>query len=365
MSALFESLRQRIERDGPLTVAQYMAEVLTHPAKGYYTTRDPFGADGDFVTAPEISQMFGELLGLWCAEAWQRLGQPTPIMLVELGPGRGTLMQDALRAARIVPGFREAMNIHLVEVSPALRRIQAETLDAVHGLNWHTDITGLPDGPALFLANEFFDALPVRQFEKTPEGWSERLVGYDPASDRLTFALARPDREAEAHVPSALRNAQAGAVVEVSPGTRAIAQDIGRRIATDGGAALAIDYGYAGPEGRPTLQALHRHTPADVLNDPGTADLTAHVDFSALAAAFAAGGAAVHGPVEQSTFLKALGLAERATILQRGATADQAGRIDAARKRLTGPDAMGALFKAMSAVPSDFGVPAGFPEAES
>jgi NADH dehydrogenase [ubiquinone] 1 alpha subcomplex assembly factor 7 len=361
MTALFDSLRARIARDGPITVAQYMAEVLTHPAHGYYSQGDPLGARGDFVTAPEISQMFGELLGLWCAEVWQRLGRPDPIHLVELGPGRGTLMADALRAAKMLPGFRERLAIHLVEVSEALRARQAETLAGADP-TWHADVATLPDGPVLVIANEFFDALPIRQIEKTPDGWCERLVGHDPHADRLAFALSRPNAAAAAHVPEHLRDAAPGAVVEVCPGGRAIAESLGARVAAHGGAVLVVDYGYHQADGRPTLQAVRRHARADVLREPGSADLTAHVDFGALAAAVRRGGAAAHGPVTQATLLNALGIGERATILQRNANPRQAEAIAAAHKRLTAPDAMGELFKAMAAAPPAFGVPAGFPE---
>ena len=360
-TAAFEALRARITRDGPITVAQYMAEVLAHPAHGYYRRGAPIGAAGDFVTAPEISQMFGELLGLWCADTWQRLGAPSPVHLVELGPGRGTLMADALRAVRMMPGLRESLAVHLVEISAGFRARQAETLSGA-APTWHTDTSSLPAGPLLVIANEFFDALPVRQFEKTPDGWSERLVGYDPAADRLAFALAQPGAAAAAHVPAALRDAPNGAVVEVCPAAQAIAQDLGARIARHGGAAIAVDYGTPTPDGRPSLQAVRHHAPADVLDAPGTADLTAHVDFGALAGAFRAGGAATHGPVAQGTLLHALGIDSRAAILRRNASAAQAADIDAARRRLTAADAMGELFKALAATTPGLGTPAGFPE---
>jgi NADH dehydrogenase [ubiquinone] 1 alpha subcomplex assembly factor 7 len=223
-------------------------------------------------------------------------------------------------------------------------------------------VSDLPDGPLLVLANEFFDALPVRQFERTPHGWAERLVGYDPSAERLAFALTRPSQEAAAHVPPHLRRAAAGAVVEVSPAATAIAEELGQRIARHGGAALVVDYGYAEADGRPTLQAVRQHQPTDVLAEPGSADLTAHVDLGTLAAAFGRGGAVPHGPVGQGTLLNALGIAERATILQRQATARQAEIIEAARQRLVNADQMGELFKALAAAPADFGVPAGFPE---
>ncbi len=360
-TAAFAALRARITRDGPITVAQYMAEVLAHPEHGYYRRGDPLGAGGDFVTAPEISQMFGELLGLWCADAWQRMGAPSPVHLVELGPGRGTLMADALRAARMMPGFRDSLDVHLVEISADLRARQAETLRGADPA-WHTDTSTLPDGPLLVIANEFFDALPVRQFERTPDGWCERLVGYDPRADRLAFALTRPASSFAAQVPAALRDAAPGAVVEVCPAAQAIGRDLGARLAEQGGAAIVVDYGYAAPAGRASLQAVRRHARAEVLAQPGSADLTAHVDFGALARALAAGGAATFGPVPQGTLLNALGIAERAAILRRNATPEQAADIDAAYRRLTDADAMGELFRALAATDPTLGTPAGFPE---
>lgn len=354
-------LIRRLSAGGPITVAQYMAEVLTAPDDGYYTSRDPLGAAGDFVTAPEVSQMFGELLGLWAAEVWQRLGAPGRIVLAELGPGRGTLMADALRAARRVPGFAEALEVHLVEVSPALRDRQAATLGAAVTA-WHAEPGGLPEAPAIVLANEFFDALPVRQVEKTPEGWCERLVAYDPQSDGLAFALGAPSQNAARLVPDALRDAEPGAVFELAPAALSLAQDLGRRVAQHGGAALLVDYGRSETRCEATLQAVRRHARAEVLAAPGTADLTAHVDFPLLARAAQDGGAEVHGPVAQGDFLRGLGLEQRADILKRQARPEQRDGIEAGRRRLSDPEQMGTLFQAMAFAPPGFGVPAGFPE---
>lgn len=358
---LAQRLKRRIALEGPITVGAYMAEILAHPSQGYYATRDPFGAAGDFVTAPEISQMFGELLGLWCAEAWQRLGRPDPVALVELGPGRGTLMADALRAARMAPGFREALEVHLIEISPVLREKQREAL-AGASVTWHDDLRDLPDRPILAIANEFFDALPVRQFEKTPKGWAERMIGHDPETDRLAFALSAPSPKAAAYIPESLRDAAEGAVVEVSTTAIAQASELGRRIAARGGAVLIVDYGRDSPAAEPTLQAVRRHDRADVLTDPGEADLTAHVDFPLLARALREAGAEVHGPVGQGAFLRGLGIEQRAAILKRHATARQAEQVESALQRLTAPAQMGTLFKVLGAVPPGFGTPAGFPE---
>ena len=358
-------LIRRIRAEGPIPVADYMAEVLTAPVGGYYTRQDPLGAAGDFVTAPEITQMFGELIGLWLAEAWQRIGRPDPVTLAELGPGRGTLMADALRAARMVPGFAEAIRVHLVEVSPALWARQAETLDGripAGSPVWHGEVAELPEGPLLLVANEFFDALPIRQFEKTPDGWCERLVGYDPETERLTWALTRPTARAQSYVPEPLRDAHAGAVFELSPPALTIAGELGRRVAAHGGAALLVDYGRAESACEPTLQAVRRHRRADVLSAPGEADLTAHVDFALLAQAAREAGAETHGPVPQGRFLRGLGLDQRAEILQGQAAPDRRAAVETARARLADPEQMGELFKALAIVAPGYGVPAGFPD---
>jgi NADH dehydrogenase [ubiquinone] 1 alpha subcomplex assembly factor 7 len=358
ITPLAAELARRIAADGPITVADYMAAVLTDPRHGYYMGQDPLGARGDFVTAPEVSQMFGELVGLWCAETWQRLGAPSDLLLVELGPGRGTLMADALRAARVVPDFLAAISPHLVEVSPALRARQAEALAGAAPV-WHDDLAALPEGPLLLLANEFFDALPVRQFVKRAGGWHERLVdlaeGAGPDAPRFAFV---PGPRADDSVPGALRAAKEGSVFEVSPAALAVAAEIGRRLAAHGGAALVIDYGHAQRGVGETLQAVRRHARHEVLEAPGSADLTCHLDFAALAEA--AAGAEVHGPVEQGVWLDRLGIAARAARLKEAATAAQARDIDEALVRLSDPAAMGRLFKALALVPPGFGPPAGF-----
>ncbi|MEE8536242.1 MAG: SAM-dependent methyltransferase [Kiloniellales bacterium] len=359
-SPLAAELARRIAAEGPITVADYMDAALTDPRHGYYMGRDPLGARGDFVTAPEVSQMFGELVGLWCAETWQRLGAPAEIPLVELGPGRGTLLADALRAARTVPGCREALRPHLVEVSPALRARQAEALAGADPV-WHADLAGLPDGPLLLLANEFFDALPVRQFVKAADGWRERLValaeGASESAPGFAFTLGP---RADDSVPDPLRTATEGSVFEVSPAALATAAEIGRRLADHGGGALVIDYGHAERATGETLQAVRRHARHEVLESPGNADLTCHVDFAALAAAAREAGAEPHGPVAQGVWLGRLGIAARAARLKAGATAAQARDIDAALVRLTDPAAMGRLFKVLALMLPGAGPPAGF-----
>ena len=359
MTPLARHLAALIEQEGPISIADYMAACLGHPAHGYYATRDPLGAAGDFVTAPEVSQMFGELIGLWCADIWQRCGSPAPIRLVELGPGRGTLMRDALRAASVAPGFADAAHVHLVETSPVLRAAQAANVAAA---KWHDSFHDVPDGPSILIANEFFDALPIRQFVRTERGWHERrvAVGADTGCPRFQPVLA-PDPVALADdLPPAFRDAPVGGIVETSPASVAHMSEIARRVATDGIAALVIDYGHTQSAPGDTLQAVRGHTFADPFAAPGEADLTAHVDFAALAAAADAAGARVHGPVTQAAFLTSLGIDARAERLQATATESQARDIDAALARLTGRDQMGDLFKAVAVARADGPAPAGF-----
>ncbi|NIA71942.1 class I SAM-dependent methyltransferase [Pelagibius litoralis] len=368
---LIDEIVKRIERQGPLSIADYMALCLTHPTEGYYMKGDPFGAPratgddfgGDFVTAPEISQMFGELIGLWLADCWLRLGSPSPCLLVELGPGRGTLMADVLRACRAVPDFLEAADIQLVEVSPSLRRIQRENLPG-QAVTWIDSLAELPDAPFLLVANEFFDALAIRQFEKTAAGWAERRVGLAENGRSLAFGLAAASPVNAALIPDNLRSAETGSIVELCPAGLSLAAFLGARLAHQPGAALVIDYGAAESQIGPTLQALRQHRRQDVLQAPGQADLTAHVDFHSLAAAASAAGARAFGPVDQGAFLQTLGIETRAAHLAAAAPA-QAASIKAARHRLVDPAEMGSLFKALALVSPvdlapDLTPPAGF-----
>lgn len=341
-------IRRLIAIAGPMPVWQYMGLCLQHPEHGYYMTRDPLGARGDFITAPEISQMFGELLGIWAAAVWQLMGAPAAVNLVELGPGRGTLMSDALRAAHIMPGFRDALSVHLVETSPVLRQRQQQALaGADRPTHWHESLTSVPAGPAIVIANEFFDALPVHQCVRQEDGWHERLVTVD-ADGNLAFTVApEPMARFERTLPPAVRAAPVGAMFEWRNNDPVY--ELGRRIARDRGVALVIDYGHLHSDVGDTLQAVGEHAFADPLSTPGRIDLTAHVDFEALALAAEGMGARVHGPVTQAAFLRALGIHSRATTLKAKARSAQAAAIEAAVERLTGdgPKGMGALFKAI------------------
>lgn len=352
MTPLASLLVERIREGGPITVADYMAECLLHPVHGYYTTRDPFGAAGDFTTAPEISQMFGELLGLALAQAWLDRGAPSSFTLAELGPGRGTLMADMLRATRGVPGFHQAAQLVLVEASPTLRQRQAETLSRITGPapKWLTHVEDLPDAPLFLVANEFLDALPIRQFQHGPEGWRERLVGL--TEDKLTFGLSAPLPQ----VPDtpAFQNAPDGALVEDCLPARQIVAEVAARIARRGGLALFIDYGDWRSQGD-TLQALRSHAFDDPLANPAQADLTAHVDFEPLAAL-----APSHGYTTQGAFLERLGIATRAELLAANLTGAALESHLAAHRRLTHPQEMGSLFKVLALTSTDAPLPPGF-----
>ncbi len=358
---LLQILRSRIAAEGPISVAAYMADCLLHPEHGYYRSQEAIGLGGDFITAPEISQMFGELLGLWAADCWQRMGMPSRCYLAELGPGRGTLMRDALRAARVMPAFRAALVPVLVEASPRMIEQQRATL-AGEAAHWHADIASLPkDAPIILLANEFLDALPVRQFQRGDDGaWHERHVGLADDGLTLQFILDPRALPVEQMLPAELGGAPVGSIVESSPAVRAVATETAARLLAQGGVALFIDYGYDRPGLGETLQAVRRHAYADPLAEPGLADLTAHVDFSAFATAARNAGAAAHGPVGQGKFLKALGIEARAEKLRQSGGETRAMEIDAALQRLTAPEAMGTLFKVLALTPPQASQPAGF-----
>ncbi|MDW4497086.1 SAM-dependent methyltransferase [Sulfitobacter sp. D35] len=350
--SLRERIAARIASQGPISVAEYMTECLLHPEFGYYTTHPSIGAEGDFVTAPEISQMFGELVGLCLAQAWIDQGSPSAVTLAELGPGRGTLMADLLRATRGVPGFAEAGDVVLVEAAPRLAAVQDETL-AGHSFRRVADIAALPEDAPLFLvANEFFDALPIRQFVRAGDGWRERRVGLDQAGDLhmgLGPALPVPalDHRRE--------DTQDGDLVETAPASEAVAEAVGRRIVARGGAALIIDYGDWRSLGD-TFQALHNGASADPLAHPGAADLTAHVDFEVIARAAPCAHTRL---TPQGVFLERLGITGRAQALAGRLSEDRLGAHVAAHRRLTHPDEMGNLFKVLGLYPNDAVPPPG------
>ena len=346
MTALEDIIRARIAETGGMSVAEYMELCLAHPEHGYYMRRQPFGAEGDFITAPEISQLFGELLGIWAVTNWRQWGRPEKLHIVELGPGRGLLMADLLRAARVDRHFMPALELHLVETSPRLRAAQQERLAGVKvPAHWHEDLPELGDGAVIVLANEFYDALPVHHYERTDEGWRERLVvtGEDGA---LAFAAAgAPLRE----VPGWAAGLPAGSVIELSPERAAHAERLARLLAERQAAALIVDYGHMKPGPGETLQAVMKHEKVDVFTAPGAADLTAHVDFDALGRALQRGGLKVAGVMPQGVFLMALGLRQRLQWLMNEADHETGERLLAGAKRLVEPEQMGELFKVLGA----------------
>jgi SAM-dependent MidA family methyltransferase len=341
---LTEQLRTRIAAEGPIPVADYMGAANAH----YYATRDPLGAQGDFTTAPEISQMFGELAGLWLADLWARAGKPSGVRYVELGPGRGTLADDALRAMRAA-GL--APPVELVETSPVLRAAQRGLLPAAR---WHDAVETLPEGaPLLVVANEFFDALPVRQWVKAHDGWRELVVAAQGEGFRRQAGpLAQPPAFAPVE-------AQDGTIVEARPAADTAVRALARRLRAGGGAALIFDYGHHRHGAADTLQAVSRHDRADPWREPGARDLTAHVDFQSLCEAARAEGVRLFGPVGQGAWLRAMGIDLRAASLAKAAP-ERTEEIVLARERLTAPEQMGTLFKVLALVAPSWPVPEGF-----
>ncbi|RBP81683.1 SAM-dependent MidA family methyltransferase [Rhodobacter sp. 140A] len=357
MTPLAEIFARRIALEGPIRLDAYMAECLLHPTHGYYATRDPFGRAGDFITAPEISQMFGEMLGLCLAQTWLDQGAPTRFVLAELGPGRGTLMADMLRAMRAVPGMTAAAEVHLVEASASLREVQRARL-AGHAVQWHESVADLPEAPLFLVANEFFDALPVRAFERRGEAWAERQVGL--ADGRLVPGLAPP--VALTLLDDRLADTGEGDIVEICPAVPGIVTEIAGRIARQGGAALVIDYGNWRSLGD-TFQALRAHAPCDPFEAPGEADLTAHVDFEPIARAARAAGVAVSAMTPQGVLLERLGITARAERLAQALTGEALDAHVAAHRRLTHPSEMGHLFQTLALFPKAAPRPPGFDAA--
>jgi NADH dehydrogenase [ubiquinone] 1 alpha subcomplex assembly factor 7 len=347
-SPLQSEIKKLIKSSGPMPVWRYMELCLTHPNYGYYISRDPLGREGDFTTAPEVSQMFGELLGLWVGSVWKAIGSPSLLRLIELGPGRGTLMADALRALRVLPPLYQALSIHLVEINPVLREKQKAALSGVRIIAWHDSLDQVPNGPAVILANEYFDVLPIHQAVKRETGWHERTVEIDDGG-KLAFGFAPdPMPRFEVLLPPLVRAAPIGAVFEWRSDTEIM--KIATRVRDQRGAALIIDYGHVRSDAGDTFQAIARHSFADPLKNPGQADVTAHVDFQALARAAEDLGARVHGPVPQGEFLKWIGIETRAVTLMAKASLEVSEDISSALKRLTGDGrgAMGSMFKVLA-----------------
>jgi NADH dehydrogenase [ubiquinone] 1 alpha subcomplex assembly factor 7 len=343
-ASLAARLHARIARDGPLTVEEFMQACLYDEAAGVYASRQPIGGKGDFITSPEISQIFGELVGLWAVAACQSMGEPSRVTIAELGPGRGTLMADASRAWRGVPKILDSVSVALIETSPVMVEAQRKTLkDAGAPLRWCAALDAVPEGPLVVLANEFIDALPIRQFIRRGEAWRERLIASD---GRGGFAFMDGAAEDEdRHLP---HSAPEDAILETRPAVRALMRELGRRAERAPLAALIIDYGHEESGSGDTLQAVRGHRFADVLADPGAADLSAHVDFTDLKREAGAAGLTAHGPMPQGEFLLKLGLATRRERLLQRATPAQAEAIASAAARLVDLRQMGVLFKALA-----------------
>ncbi len=351
-------LKARIEQAGPLSLHDYMEACLGDPEFGYYIAREPFGRGGDFITAPDICQVFGELLGLWCVQVWRELGQPRNGKLIELGPGRGALMSDALRAASLVPEFLQSVEVHFVETSKALRAEQEQLIKGQateHGrdipqLFWHDRLQDVPPGPSFLIANEFVDALPIAQTLFKQGQWFERLVGLDEAG-HFTFLLADkpcPDPDGLSLIS---RPAVEGDIVEHRPGATILLEQIAKRASAHPLAGLLFDYGYDKRAFGDSFQALRNHQFSDPLRDPGLADVTAHVDFASLSHLAQELELTVAGPVTQREFLVALGVRERAAqLLQGQQNMIAAGQFMTGLQRLIEPDQMGSLFKVMALV---------------
>ena len=357
---LLAEIKRLIRSFGPIPVWRYMELCLTHPRYGYYISRDPLGREGDFTTSPEVSQMFGELLGLWAASVWKAMGSPPSMHLIELGPGRGTMMADALRALRVLPPLYQSLTVHLVEVNPVLREKQKAALANGPEVSWHTSIDTVPDGPGIILANEYFDVLPVHQAIRGESGWHERCVDLDREGELMFVAAADPIPRFDVLLPLPVRAAPVGSVFEWRPDAEIM--KLARRVRDQGGAAVVIDYGHVRSDVGDTFQGIARHHFADPLVSPGRADITAHVDFEALSRAAEDVGARVHGPVTQGEFLRGLGIETRAQTLMQKASPDVAGDIAAALKRLTdnGRGGMGSLFKVLGISEPKLGWIAGF-----
>ncbi len=366
MTPLEILIRERIESGGPLSIAEYMSLCLSHPEHGYYMAQTPFGREGDFITAPEISQMFGELLGLWVVATWQALGSPAKITLLELGPGRGTLMVDALRAAGGHNEFIKAVDVHLVEMSPALISVQQTALEPAAAFpKWHAtleDAVNASEGPLIVIANEFLDALPIHQFVRDDTKWFERGIAV--SGEKLDYVLSETPADEDVQSYCEQLSTEQGAVVEISPAVVQTAGDIASALCARGGAALFIDYGYEVSAAGETLQAVQSHDYGSVFESPGETDLPAHVNYGAVAGAGLRAGADVLGPLAQGDFLGRVGIHQRAERLA-DTNPEHRDSVAAAHARLTLPNQMGTLFKVMSFAPKGFVPPAFTPQSDA
>lgn len=361
MNDIERHIRQHASLHGPMSVATFFHLAVSGRADSYYASRDPIGPNGDFITSPEISQVFGECIGAWCIDIWEQLGSPAAFNLVELGPGRGTLMSDILRSGRVRPGFVRGAQVSLIETSPHLTQVQHHNLSASEAgsIRWHPVIDQVPEGlPTIVVSNEFFDALPARQFIRSGGRWLERVIALD-GHNKLVFG-ASAEADYSALVPPRVRDAAELSIFEYCEPAWRIACSISERLRRDRGAVLAIDYGHVGPAAGETLQAVRNHVVADVLSFPGDSDLTFHVDFDVLARGFASGGIRVWPVTDQRAFLLETGVAERTEVLLRRSSEAQSAQLRRALARLTSPDAMGTLFKVICATFPDTLKPAGF-----
>ena len=356
MTNLNDHLIKLIRLHGPISISSYITEALTNPKFGYYVNQTPFGKEGDFITAPEVSQMFGALIGLWFADIWLKMKRPVKVHLIELGPGKGTLISDLIRVLDVLPDFLNTLELHLVEASPQLIEVQKEALKTFKGkITWHETVkTALTaaegDDMATFvIANEFFDALPIRQFQKGDLGWHERMVTVDEKGDGLSTMLS-PFPVPDAELPDHLKNAELHSVIEVSPMADYITRLISEHIKRNTGAALFIDYGYNEYRTGETLQAIEKHKFVDIFERPGYADLSSHVNFRKISDLAKQSDLKTYGPAMQGKFLTDIGIAERVQILNKSATSKQQKDILSALKRLIAPDEMGTLFKVLAII---------------
>jgi NADH dehydrogenase [ubiquinone] 1 alpha subcomplex assembly factor 7 len=344
---LLEIIADRIRRHGPMTMAEYMALCLGHPKHGYYMSRDPFGRSGDFITAPEVSQMFGEMIGLWIADLWIKMGSPKDFVLLECGPGRGTLMADILRATKTLPGFHEAKKLYLMEMSPVLKDAQKRAL-SIYDPVWIDDLSQLPaKAPVILVANEFLDALPVRQFERKNGEWSERCVSITD-NDTLVFIPMKVDPRGMPGIPDVILESEKDGIFDTSPHLNQFIKSVDILLKTQSGVALFVDYGHERTSMGDTLQAMKSHEYADIFETPGLCDLTAHVDFENIERIAQSDGLVVHGPTTQRAFLKELGIEVRAERLKAGANPDQIQNLESGLNRLIDTKQMGSLFKVLA-----------------